>query len=504
MGCSGNPLVMCGGSNGLQLYYNPTINTAQAAASASAASAAQASASAAAASLQAKLPAGWKAASTPCIQEVAGRALPAASISGNDMTVEKCVSYCSNSGYSLAGLEYGGECYCHNALQNGASLDKISTACTMTCNGDNSQTCGGPDAIQLYTGVPTPTATPVTPTGPQLATNLPAGWSAASTNCIQEVVGRALPDYTEASNDMTINKCINICGGKGFKLAGVEYGGECWCSNALANGATLDLVSGQCVMPCTGDANVLCGGPNAIQLYSNPNATPTATSSAAASSSAAPAGPTPASNLPAGWSAASTPCLQEVDGRALAGFSTSQPDMTIPKCLALCQDKGFQYAGVEYGSECFCGAGFSNGASLDKASQQCTMGCSGDSTSLCGGPNAIQLYENPSLAPAATSLGGFGAKGCVQEVAGRALNGTSTSATDMTVDKCVSFCKDAGFTMAGVEYGDECYCGNALANGAAISSISYECKMPCAGNSLQICGGPNAINLYATALAVGV
>lgn len=44
----------------------------------------------------------------------------------------------------------------------------------------------------------------------------------------------------------------------------------------------------------------------------------------------------------------------------------------------------------------------------------------------------------------------------------------------------------------------ECYCGNTLANGATLSAFSTECKMPCSGNSNEICGGPNAISLYAT------
>lgn len=30
-------------------------------------------------------------------------------------------------------------------------------------------------------------------------------------------------------------------------------------------------------------------------------------------------------------------------------------------CTAFCSGRGFEYAGIEYGRECWCGAGFSNG-----------------------------------------------------------------------------------------------------------------------------------------------
>jgi hypothetical protein len=525
MMCSGNPSIYCGGPNGINLFVNPTIGQDVASASASASQAASDAQNSAAAALQAKLPAGWKPASTTCLHEVSGRALTGASTAGGDMTVEKCASFCSEKGFTLAGLEYSGECYCGNELSNGASLDKTSDQCNMKCSGDDSTICGGPDAISLFSGPaaqaaaasPSPSATAsatasAAPAGPTPATNLPEGWSAASSNCIQEVNGRALTGYSEASGDMTIPKCISICSGRGFQLAAVEYSAECYCGNELVNGASLDKVSEQCVMPCGGDSTTLCGGPNALQLYSNPNAvaptsaspsaaapaeTETATATASSTETAPSAGPTPESNLPDGWTAASTTCLQEVPGRALVGFATTQDDMDIPKCLSLCEGKGFYYAAVQWGKECQCGNGLMNGASLDKASNNCNMGCVGKPDTLCGGSDALQLYTNPSLDPAVRGVNGFAYGGCIQEVVGRALNMTRLDDNSMTVETCTDFCMKSGYTMAGLEYGSECYCGNELVGGASTSLRSYECKMPCPGNDKQMCGGPDAINLYA-------
>jgi len=37
----------------------------------------------------------------------------------NYMTNEACTAVCQSSGYTLAGTEYSGECYCDTAFRNG-------------------------------------------------------------------------------------------------------------------------------------------------------------------------------------------------------------------------------------------------------------------------------------------------------------------------------------------------------------------------------------------------
>ena len=133
------------------------------------------------------------------------------------------------------------------------------------------------------------------------------------------------------------------------------------------------------------------------------------------------------------------------------------------------------------------------------------MPCASDATSSCGGPNAIQLYSNPSLAyvapppvvaPAPVVINGFTSSGCIQEVAGRALTSLRVDYADMTIEKCTAACARAGYKLAGVEYGQECYCSSSLSNGASTSLVSGQCVMTCPGNISQTCGGPNAIQLY--------
>ena len=100
----------------------------------------------------------------------------------------------------------------------------------------------------------------------------------------------------------------------------------------------------------------------------------------------------------------------------------------------------------------------------------------------CPNPNA----PTPSLVPAQIPVPtGWTELGCIAEgTNGRALTGASTTAANMTRGVCAAFCASKGFTLAGVEFSDECYCDNALRNGASMSVVTWnECSNHCAGNS---------------------
>ena len=67
------------------------------------------------------------------------------------MTQDLCTSTCASKGFSLAGVEFGQECYCGNTIANnlGQQLDENS-ACYMTCAGDSSEHCGGTWTLTLF------------------------------------------------------------------------------------------------------------------------------------------------------------------------------------------------------------------------------------------------------------------------------------------------------------------------------------------------------------------
>lgn len=153
-------------------------------------------------------------------------------------------------------------------------------------------------------------------------------------------------------------------------------------------------------MPCPGKPSENCGNGNRLSLYSlggksplSMNSSTTTTSgdlqtSTAATSMASKTTAGPVSVQSAGGFAARG-CLTEGSaGRALAAISTNSGSMTIGKCAAFCSS--YQFMGVEYSSECYCANSLATGAVL--TSSGCTMPCSGDINSICGGPNRLR-YE---------------------------------------------------------------------------------------------------------------
>ncbi|KAK3387810.1 hypothetical protein B0H63DRAFT_470957 [Podospora didyma] len=68
------------------------------------------------------------------------------------------------------------------------------------------------------------------------------------------------------------------------------------------------------------------------------------------------------------------------------------PDMTVQKCIAFCQADGHLFAGVEWGSECFCGQTLPADRQPSPANK-CIKPCSGDAGQTCGGDRAMSLYK---------------------------------------------------------------------------------------------------------------
>ncbi|KAI9826765.1 MAG: hypothetical protein M1826_006560 [Phylliscum demangeonii] len=118
-------------------------------------------------------------------------------------------------------------------------------------------------------------------------------------------------------------------------------------------------------------------------------------------------------------------------------------------------------------------------------------------TSGCGAPTTIGKPE--ALFRDLTASKGWAYVGCGSDIAlgARTLPDAATAGPDMTVEKCVDFCAGKGLSYAGVEFGDECYCGKTLAiDRAPHPGLPGNCLIMCAGNSSEYCGGPQRISLY--------
>lgn len=198
------------------------------------------------------------------------------------MTIEACTSTCGQLGFTMAGIEYGQECHCGNSFANGLGqqLD-AGRACYMTCNGNGAQKCGGTWTMTLLTlngGASPAPAAPSMPAAPQPSApapvnnngsgSTPAAGTWTSAGCVQDGAARALTGYSFTSKSMTTALCQSTCAQKGFSMAGIEYGQECYCGNSLVNGLGQQLDAGRaCYMTCNGAPGEKCGGTWTLSLY---------------------------------------------------------------------------------------------------------------------------------------------------------------------------------------------------------------------------------------------
>ena len=330
MTCNGNSSEYCGGPGHLNAYSFGPMTSSSTSGTATTASSTSASTSATSTGSS-----GWSL--VGCYTDQNPRTLlNFQQVTGGSaaMTIELCTAACKSGGYTLAGLEYSGECYCDNSYHNGGGPAPDGNAlCNMPCNGNTAETCGGPNRLSVYSY-----AAPVV--GPS--------WS--FTGCYTDQAPRSLLNGGNVPGGgaaMTVELCQAACHSGGYTLAGVEYGGECYCDNSVHNGGgpAPDGNAG-CNMPCNGNTTETCGGPNRLDLYTygGGSGTPTSTSSSATSTAT---GPAIVSSI---GQYNFLGCYTEATGaRALQGATFNEPGMSLEICAAHCAT--FTYFGVEYGTE---------------------------------------------------------------------------------------------------------------------------------------------------------
>ena len=69
----------------------------------------------------------------------------------------------------------------------------------------------------------------------------------------------------------------------------------------------------------------------------------------------------------------------------------------------------------------------------------------------------------------------------------------------MTIEMCISICRDRNYNYAGLQWQCECHCGNEPENDFMLTWMG-KCNDRCAGDSSQICGGSEAMNVWSTYL----
>ncbi|PNW74330.1 hypothetical protein CHLRE_13g604250v5 [Chlamydomonas reinhardtii] len=249
-------------------------------------------------------------------------------------------------------------------------------------------------------------------------------------------------------------------------------------------------------------------------------------------------------------------CFKDSDARRLpVVLAWDQRNMTLEWCDALARAAGVPLYGVQFSWFCFGGNDLAFATSLGP-SPNCTRPCGGNSSQICGGEYANNLYalngppsppspsppsprppfprppspppqppSPPSPSPPAPGGGleppsppspspspplpaptppplpspppGYVYQGCFKDSDARRLPVVlAWDQRNMTLEWCDALARAAGVPLYGVQFSWFCFGGNDLAFATSLGP-SPNCTMPCGGNSSQICGGQYANGVYA-------
>ena len=211
-------------------------------------------------------------------------------------------------------------------------------------------------------------------------------------------------------------------------------------------------------MLCSGNSSEFCGGPYRLDMYQAPGtgAQPISSSSSSKPSSTV----VSSSTSPATTSAAASTTSAAATTSSAPATTSSAPATTS-----------------------------SAPATTTSAASKTTASSSASKTSAASTTSASSTASGlPS---------GWAYKGCyIDNAHGRDLPYQLPDNSSLTVESCVQNCYGQGYSVAGMEYSRECYCGNAIYSGGALASSDTDCNMPCGGNAKENCGAGNRLSVY--------
>lgn len=423
-----------------------------------------------------------------CMTEATnGRALNENSYADDNMTLESCAKFCS--GFTYFGTEYGRECYCGNNFRAGSVVATNQGDCNMVCAGDKFEICGGGSRLIAYQAADknttTTASTPIDPPPPQppttaasvsspVASSAPAKptptgpakkdtvadiWSFQG--CYTEATNkRALSAKTYADDKMTLESCASFC--KAYAFFGTEYGRECYCGDALNTGSALATNQKDCNFACAGDKSEYCGAGNRLELYQKASTTSSSTAPVSTAAATSPASPVTSSQT-----------ANEGNQDAIS----SQPSSSLQQPTSPA----------------------SSASQLPKNTDT-VVTTSPASSSLTSSQAAKPTPTGPTVSEGNAN---FTYYACVSEPSqGRLLpQQIWNDNKNMTIEACLKKCSNYGW--AGVEYGQECWCGNQLRldGGQAAKTpgknvSNSDCKFLCPGNKTEYCGAGSRMNVY--------
>jgi hypothetical protein len=330
---------------------------------------------------------------------------------------------------------------------------------------------------------------------------------------------------------MTNERCVAACDAQGYKYAGTEYAGECFCGNEYENDGG-ELVDSGCNMKCLGDRNQFCGGSSRLSAWSINDLPPPSSDSSTIASSTATATATATeteaetetetdisvtetnNDVTATETATETETETSTEANTDTVVTATETDTETSATETELETETTTHVSsteIETGSETVTETSTEASATETESASETetesttsvaeteTEATETETATLTEEETEVSstVTETSSSVPSVSGLpDGWAYKGCYIDPPGRAMTGAPGSPSrDMTPEKCIAICIEEGFTVAGLEYSEECFCGNALNNGAPKTSES-DCNMACAGDATQMCGAGNRLSIY--------
>ncbi|XP_058014698.1 sialate:O-sulfotransferase 2 isoform X4 [Ahaetulla prasina] len=183
--------------------------------------------------------------------------------------------------------------------------------------------------------------------------------------------------------------------------------------------------------------------------------------------------------------------------RALRGVSFfDYKKMTLFRCQDNCAERGYLYAGLEFGAECYCGHKI---MAANVSDAECNMECKGEKSSFCGGPNRLSIYRLELAQESTRRYGSAIFRGCFRRPENLSLALlASRPMRNMSVDRCVDLCTGKEYPLAALA-GTFCHCGFPT----TLFSLheregEHLCAQRCNGEEFESCGTSDYFIVYQT------
>jgi len=209
-----------------------------------------------------------------------------------------------------------------------------------------------------------------------------------------------------------------------------------------------------------------------------------------------------------GWSFVGCFTDNVPSSRTLLQTNFVDPRMTPALCSSFCQGgttgvplTGLNFAGMEFTDECYCDFNI-EGTSTKVNDTQCAMPCAGDSSFVCGGPGLVSIYQDLGhagvLPQNKAKVGNWTFEACHTDAIngnGRTLLERFDISSGVTIESCTAQCAATGFSIAGLEFGQECWCGSSFLV-ANTTTAAGDCSQACDANHTELCGAPSRLSVY--------